>query len=718
MYQEEIRVPKAIINLIEEYNSGEHHLLNESVMLGLTALSYKIYRSIYGQMKKLYFQPNQMKRHERLQRLNQALTFTPNAKIYERFLGVTPKVSPMDHQMALRGYRGSRSYLLQENLLEEIELAGRSYNQYRLAIGAAVFDLNDLRSWPSLLGKLNSFFIPLDYGLIKNKKLFEKKMEKRLTTLIGNYQHIRLALNLNEKQLNQVGLNEVNLKDLRLLDHRLTENTFKARKSFKVKRFYTELAGLKKSYRSLLYDAYHGEQMVEIDYHALHPMILKGELWQFYEDSEMWADKNEYELDKSNKSDLRYLLNNLSDDEQLEAYPSTLDFKGVNTNILDLYVDKSQSSNSSMAIEKNFEAEFKKVFNYAEDFYTELLKKLDLDLHPCFQQNRKAIKVCVLQLLHGQQWRGNIYWTLVEGEKGKVDTAYSEDDDHQSEIKKMTAGITESNWTIFYQQFCKNYPTLAFGLAYFQYCVSLKDLDAKERGKYLGFSRLLFSKEVALIEDVILHLKSNTSHQRKHKVRSLFESIGYPEWDGSSYAMFPIYDCVSVPRSISKVTSQLMEAVGRKHQFELRAEIEAPAVHVSTHDLPKSILQEQAHLHRVKGQPRAFTMTDMVRCHFKMEGWHNTEKEFFNLQYNQKSIRIRRRKDVSLYESFSSIEKALSKVGYALDGEAIVRGCWNPIWQFDGASERKSIADGLIINVRKSSYGPFLTRLGEVTIEV
>lgn len=174
--------------------------------------------------------------------------------------------------------------------------------------------------------------------------------------------------------------------------------------------------------------------------------------------------------------------------------------------------------------------------------------------------------------------------------------------------------------------------------------------------------------------NVILHLKSNTAHKKKAKVRSLFESIGYSDWDGPTYAMFPIYDCVSVPTLISKVTSQLMEAVDRKHQYELRAEIEELVMSLETQDLPRSILQEETQLLLGKIKPRKFSTLGMEHCHLKIEEWYRAEKEFFNLQYNQKSIRIRRRKKASLYESLFAIEKILCKEGYAMGEEVIVRG--------------------------------------------
>lgn len=689
-----LKAPQPIIDLANEYFEGKHPSLDNRHIYGLLVLSTRIHNSIYNQINQIFKNKNSNHTNKEVaSTLNKAFRFNLTYATLVRFLG------SKDSDSNTKGYARAREHLVSEGALVEEPHSYKNYDEHFLPIRKDPVSLDHLLRQSEIELILKSEFIVYPLKKLSDHKILKKVMDKRLASILGNYQPLQILTtppdrvkglleslieNKNKSRDDKYKLKyDVEIKNLRYLNERITSDTFGARKSFQVKRSWTELTNLMKMFRSLLFDKNLKEQLVEVDYHAMHPMILKAELWKCYSEPSEWAEDNLYAWDKSNKMNLEDFLKYVQNDSERLSEQGVNRFIESHPTLIKLVKEQLKKSHSRIDINFLFKKEFDSVFEYQDDFYQNIYDSLCLGDHQNFSGGRNTIKPCLLQLLHGQQWRSealSLFRHLKNDLKSSnIDLESQQGNSHKDLIENLTSNLTESQWDIFFVRFTETFPILALTLSYFQYCVSMKDLDAKKGHKFLGFSRMLFAKEVELIEDVVGYLRANTNNDNQEKRRSFYNSMGINEWNGSNIGMYPIYDCVSVPTSITVVTKRVMEKVAELNGYDMRADISEPLIHLEKDEIVGFLKDEEARL-----SPKKNPVTRA--CKDVLKGINNAknclqkaEKKTFSIQINKKGYTIRKKKQESEYDLISRVGKKLIDKGVDSFIVHFIQGHFNPL---------------------------------------
>lgn len=621
----------------------------DSVFSTLIAMSKLMHQAIMAQISKRYAikSKKEVSNEAMADALNSSLHFSMHSEQWKRFLGTTKH----------KGYAVLRKYLLESGIVFETPNKRGGYS-VNFRYNRKIFTAENVESKEEVLQTLGDEFLQCDWELIPCLDTYYKKLNLRLSSLLGRMKNIRLLeevpkdtpIHIVNQIYDKYGGADGYKKFAIDFNNRVKDNTFKAYTLFSVGRFYSEFASLPKIIRPLLWDSFLGEGMVEVDYHALHPMILKGELRQFVNETTQWAEKERFDWDKFGNVKPCDLLSSLSGYQEHtygHNHEKPYEFLRLHPNLLECILAKySLNKMSKKDILKNYQSEFERVFNYEKggDFYNELVLKLGLDKILEEDRHRKAIKVCVLQLLHGQQWRGDSRTPLAnntslnDAKEINQSTRDLESLEHIEDEKKRL-DFDEKEWNLFYPIFCEKFPLLALGMSYLQFCVSLKNRFHTKGWKMMGFSRFLFAKEVELIKFTTKALMANTNASDNEKYRIYFQAIGYEDdnkqpYDGGEISIFPIYDCVSITASKAKFAKDIMELVAKHRGYEIDAEIESGLFKVSSQNIP--IGQKEMKLNNI----HSLKLNNEEHYHSKILNAFKDAKKHFSIRRNGKNKTI------------------------------------------------------------------------------
>lgn len=709
---------KAKITEVRATKSLLPYLLGKSKPIGLSekrivttiALTTKVYQLFQAKLIKTYDAFNSKDSvKDRVNALNGCLSFHLSVNVGKRFYGTTkaPKglhgilEEDLEDYLALLSKYEVGFYVVKPILkklgiisISEEETPRGGKEVVSFVFNNTLYNKKNIKDLDEILAILDSEFPIVAPVNIPNISELEYKMWLRLGSTIGNYDNLRMMKSIPNgvpKDIRGMVSEWVDqhnppwraekktFEDLAFeVNERIKTNKFRASTSPSTERFYNEIAHLPKYLRRFLFDEKLGDWMQEVDYHALHPMILKSELKMFMDDPSKWAREmtRGFNWGKSNKSNLEKLLNSLRFvhregymDEFPKCYKYLSRVKKLVQNVSEKY---ELSELSSSHLNGLFHNEFRMVFDFNEDFYSELGVKLGLDKVYDSEKMRDIVKLCTLQLLHGQHWKtdkASPHQRLKEvKEKIQANTIEGRitENEFNEQLTELLAELDESEWVVFYPLFCNKFPLLAIGIGYLQFCVSDYFRHTK-RGKSLGYSRSLFYKESELMKEVVATFRCKPSQSyyapkpNRKKLwsrRTILESARLCDkngegWDGRDYTIFPIYDCISVPSSVSFEAKHIMEAQAKALGYELRADVKPLAGY-----LPSKPTIKQETMSRTKVRPKKDFGYYLEKC---FEDFKD-EKSHTSVRRNGKTKPIR----ISDCESETDVEEKVRQIWDAL----------------------------------------------------